>query len=270
MSTSVYGFEKDLFKGKVALVTGGGTGIGRGIALAFASLGADVAICSRKPDHIEPTAADIRKAGGKVVAQACDIKDYAQCEAMVNATVAQLGRLDFLVNNAGANFAAPAMAISANGWKTIIDVVLNGTFHMTRAAGSALFESKGAVVNMAATNAWDASPFMAHSGAAKAGVVSLTETLAVEWGPMGVRVNAVCPGPVDTKGAGDRLWVSEEAYRRICAHVPYEQRMATVNDCVGPTLFLCSPAARFITGATLNVDGGNRLRQFEGAGLGEG
>jgi NAD(P)-dependent dehydrogenase (short-subunit alcohol dehydrogenase family) len=194
------------------------------------------------------------------------VKELQQCEDAVAGCVRELGRLDVLINNAGANFLAPAAAISQNGWATIVDVVLNGTFHMSRAAFPRLAESgHGRIVNISATNADDGSPLMAPSGAAKAGVHSLSQTLAVEWAPFNVTVNCVSPGPVDTEGANSRLWADREAYERVASRAPLGKRMATPADVVGPVLFLASDAAAFITGANLVVDGGERLRQAPAA-----
>lgn len=250
------------FAGKVVLVTGGGTGIGREIALGFARAGADVAVVARRIEPLRETCALVREQGRRAAAAQCDVKELSQCEAAVEACVRELGRLDVLINNAGANFLSPAAAISQNGWATIVGVVLGGTFHMCRAAFPHLCASRGRVVNVSATNAEAGSPLMAPSGAAKAGVHSLGETLAVEWAPFGIAVNSVSPGPVDTEGANARLWADRESYERVAARAPLGKRMARPADVVGPVLFLASEAAAFVTGANLVVDGGERLRQL--------
>ena len=253
------------FAGRAVLVTGGGTGIGRELCLAFARAGADVAVVARRAEPLLETCELVRALGRRAVWATCDVKELAQCEAAVATCVRELGRLDVLVNNAGANFLAPAAAISQNGWATIIDVVLNGTFHMSRAAFPHLVESgHGRIVNVSATNADAGSPLMAPSGAAKAGVHSLSQTLAVEWAPFGISVNCVSPGPVDTDGANSRLWADREAYERVAARAPLGKRMARPADVAGPVLFLASDAAAFVTGANLIVDGGERLRQLPG------
>ena len=252
------------FEGRVVLITGGGTGIGRELALGFARLGADVCVAARRDGPLEETCAAVRALGRRAVAVSCDVKELSQCEAAAAYCVRELGRLDVLVNNAGANFVAPAAAISQNGWATIVAVVLSGTFHMSKAAFPHLCESgRGRVVNISATNAEAGSPLMAPSGAAKAGVHSLSETLAVEWAPFGITVNCVSPGPVDTEGASSRLWADREAYDRVAARAPLGRRMARPADVVGPVLFLASDAAGFVTGANLVVDGGERLRQLQ-------
>ena len=237
------------FSGRVVLVTGGAGGIGRALCDAFARAGARVAVVSRDPS------------GGDLAVK-CDVRELAQCTAAVEQVVAELGRLDVLVNNHGANFLAPATAISQNGWRAITSVVLDGTFHMSRAAFEPLRESgRGRVISIAATNAFLGSPLMAPSGAGKAGVISLMESLAVEWAAFGITCNSVSPGPVDTEGANKRLWASRDDYDRVARRVPLGKRMATPADVVGPVLFLASDDAAFVTGAEIVVDGGERQRQ---------
>jgi NAD(P)-dependent dehydrogenase (short-subunit alcohol dehydrogenase family) len=231
------------------LVTGGAGGIGKALCDAFAASGAKVAVASRKPatDHFSIE---------------CDVRELAQCQRAVERTVAEFGRLDVLVNNHGANFLAPAAAISQNGWRAILSVVLDGTFHMSRAAFEPLKDSgRGRIISIAATNAVNGSPLMAPSGAGKAGVVSMMQSLAVEWAQFGITCNCVSPGPVDTEGANKRLWADKEQYDRVAGRVPLGRRMATPRDVVGPVLFLASDVAAFITGAEIVVDGGERLRQ---------
>jgi NAD(P)-dependent dehydrogenase (short-subunit alcohol dehydrogenase family) len=248
-------------EGRVVLVTGGAGGIGRALCEAFARAGADVAVVSRKPS--DDVASGVRALGRRAATVPCDVRDLAQCERAVGQVVSELGRLDVLVNNHGANFLAPAAAISQNGWRAIVSVVLDGTFHMSRAAFEPLRASgRGRIISIAATNAFLGSPLMAPSGAGKAGVISLMESLAVEWAPFGITCNSVSPGPVDTEGANKRLWADEEAYGRIAKRVPLGKRLATPADVVGPVLFLASDAASFITGAEIVVDGGERLRQL--------
>jgi len=246
--------------GRVVLVTGGAGGIGRALCKAFVASGAEVAIASRKPpDEFRD---ELRKSGRKVISLSCDVRDFAQCQAAVESTVSQLGRLDVLINNHGANFLAPAAAISQNGWRAIVSVVLDGTFHMSRAAFEPLKDSgHGRIISIAATNALSGSPLMAPSGAGKAGVLSLMQSLAVEWAPFGITCNSVSPGPVDTEGANSRLWADREQYDRVAQRVPLGRRMATPADVTGAVLFLASDAAAFITGAEIVVDGGERLRQ---------
>ena len=251
--------------GRVVLITGGGGGIGRALASAFASCGADIAVAGRTLSTLEETCALVREQGRRALALVCDVRELAACEAAVARTVAELGRLDVLVNNAGANFVAPAAAISQNGWRAILSTVLDGTFHMSRAAFAALAESgRGRIISIGATNASGGSPLMAPSGAGKAGVKSLMESLAVEWAQFGITANCVSPGPVDTAGANERLWKDRAAYQRVAERVPLGRRLATPADCVGAVLFLASDSASFITGAEVVIDGGERLRQLHG------
>ena len=244
---------------RVVLVTGGAGGIGRALCEALALQGARVALASRKLSNLQPLADAI---GGFAVA--CDVREASQCQRAVDETVARFGRLDVLINNHGANFLAPATAISQNGWRAILGVVLDGTFHMSRAAFEPLRASgRGRVISIASTNAVSGSPLMAPSGAGKAGVLSLMQSLAVEWAPFNITCNSVSPGPVDTEGANARLWSDRASYDRVARRVPLGRRLATPGDVVGPVLFLASDAAAFITGAEIVVDGGERLRQLD-------
>ena len=239
--------------GRVALITGGAGGIGRALCAAFREAGAKVAVASRNPDE-----------GVGDFSVKCDVRELKQCNEAVAQVVQKLGGVDILVNNHGANFLAPAAAISQNGWRAIVSVVLDGTFHMCRASFEALQESKrGRVISIAATTAWGGSPLMSPSGAGKAGMISLMQSLAVEWAPFGITCNSVSPGPVDTQGANQRLWASREDYEKVAKRVPLGRRLATPADVVGPVLFLASDAAGFITGADIVVDGGERLKQFD-------
>ena len=189
-----------------------------------------------------------------------DVKQPDTLAALRDATLEAFGVVDVLVCNAGANFLAPAAAISPNGFATVIGTVLLGTWNTIHAFFPHLSERpRSSIVMMAATNGYTASPLMAHSGAGKAGMLNLAQTLAVEWASAGIRVNAVAPGPVFTEGANARLWADPEAQRRVERSVPLG-RMGSADDCADAVLFLSSPAAQFITGTTLTVDGGNFLK----------
>jgi NAD(P)-dependent dehydrogenase (short-subunit alcohol dehydrogenase family) len=257
-------FAKDALSGKVCLVTGGGTGIGRELCLGLAGCGAEVAIASRKLENCEKVAAECRALGATAHALEMNVRDADSVARAFEALDARTGgRLDVLVNNAGANFLAPALTITPNGWRSVTQTLIDGTFFCSQQAARRMAERGGGrIINNAATNAWNGSPLMAHSGAGKAAVLSLTETLAVEWGPLNITVNAISPGAVDTQGANSRLWSEDATMQAMARRIPLGQRFATPQDCVGAVLFLASDAAAFVTGANVVIDGGQRLRTF--------
>ena len=251
-------FSPTLLKDKVALITGGGTGICRGIALAFAAHGCDVAITSRKQEHLDPTAEELRARGRRALAKAADVRDPAAVAGVVDATVAELGRLDILVNGAAGNFICLAENLSPNGFGTVVDIDLKGTFHVSRAALPHLKARGGSVVNISATLPYLGTMGQSHAAAAKAGIDSLTRTLACEWGPYGIRVNGIAPGPIEGTEGVRRL--TNERLREHAIRGNPLGRMGTVDDVANAALFLCSDAASFINGVTLVVDGGLWLR----------
>jgi 2,4-dienoyl-CoA reductase [(3E)-enoyl-CoA-producing], peroxisomal len=247
-------FRQDLLRGRAALVTGGGTGIGRGIALALAEHGCDVAITSRRPAHLEPTVRELEASGVRAVALPADVRDPAAMVEVVDGTVAALGRLDILVNGAAGNFLCRAEDLAPQAFGTVVDIDLKGTFHASRAAFPHLRATRGLIINISATAHFGGTPAQLHASAAKAGVDAVTRTLAVEWGEHGIRVNGIAPGPVgDTEGA--RRLFAGSAGDVLAARTPLG-RLGTIEDVAGAALFLCSPAALFISGVTLVVDGG--------------
>lgn len=247
-------FQPDLLRGKTALITGGGTGICRGIALALAQHGCDVAITSRRAEHLEPTAEEIRSHGVKTVAVPADVRDPAAVENAVRQAVELSGRLDIVVNGAAGNFLCLAEALSPNGFGAVVDIDLKGTFHASKAALPHLKRRGGVVLNISSTLQYVGTAAQLHVSAAKAGVDALTRVLAVEWGAHGIRVNGIAPGPVaDTEGVR-RLLVGQ-AKTRAVEQTPL-RRLGTIEDVCDATLFICSDAASFITGVTLVVDGG--------------
>ena len=251
-------FTRELLKGRVALITGGGTGICRGIALAFARHGCDVAITSRKAEHLEPTAQELRAVGVRAVAAAADVRDPAAVDGAVASVITALGRLDILVNGAAGNFICLAENLSPNGFGTVVDIDLKGTFNVSRAALPHLKAQGGSVLNISATLPYLGTMGQSHAAAAKAGVDSLTRTLAVEWGPYGIRVNGVAPGPIEgTEGV--RRLTSDASRQSAERHCPLG-RLGTTDDIANAALYLCSEAAAFVNGVTLVVDGGLWLR----------
>jgi NAD(P)-dependent dehydrogenase (short-subunit alcohol dehydrogenase family) len=258
-------FAADMLAQKGVLITGGGTGIGRALALAFAAHGAKVAVVARRQELLEQTVAMIEQAGGQAIWRTLDIRDEEAVERVVEEVWQSFGRIDVLINNAGGNFLSPATAMRPRGFRSVIDINVVGTFLMSRAVGARMIEDGqgGRVINMSATNAERGSPMMVHSGASKAGINSMTETLAVEWGSAGITVNAILPGPVRTEGSDERLWTDPELVNRLESRIPLG-RFATPDDITPLALFLASPAGAFITGSLLVVDGGDRLRSIFG------
>lgn len=250
-------FTPDLLGGRAALITGGGTGIGRGIALALAAHGCDVAITSRSRGHLDPTLEELRSQGRRTYSSVADVRDAAAVEIVVAAAAAAFGRLDILVNAAAGNFVCRAEELSPNGFGTIVDIDLKGTFNTTRAAFPHLCVHGGSVVNISATLQLLGTVGQVHAASAKAGVDAMTRTLAAEWGQHGIRVNGIAPGPTEDTEGGRRLSTGpqRDALVRQCPL----HRLARVEDTAAAVLYLCSDAASFVNGVTLVVDGGTWL-----------
>lgn len=240
--------------GQTALITGASSGIGEAIAEEFARGGANVVVCSREQDNVDPVAEGINEgAGGEALAVECDVTDREAVEALVEATVETFGGLDCLVNNAGASFMAGFDDITENGWKTIVDINLHGTYHCTQAAGEYLAEGGegGTVINLASVAGQQGAPYMSHYGAAKAAVVNLTSTLAYEWAGDGVRVNCIAPGFVATPGVESQMGITAEDVDRS----EVERRMGLSEEIADIALFLASPASSYIVGETITARG---------------
>ena len=252
-------FSDNLLEGKVALITGGGTGLGLATARAFGANGAKLVIASRSAEHVEGGAATLREQEIEALPLVCDVREPNQVEAMVDAAIEHFGSVDVLVNNAAGNFLVRAEDLSPGGWKAVTRIVLDGSWFCSRAVYEPMKEQGGGnILNILATYATGAGPLTVHSAAAKAGVLSLTRTLAVEWANAGIRVNAIAPGPVDTHGAGSRLWNSDEARASIAEKLPMG-RFGTEAEIANVAVFLVSDAASYVTGTMLPVDGGLTL-----------
>lgn len=250
---------RDEFAGRVALVTGGGSGIGQAIALRWARAGGTVAVLGRRREALEETVRQVLEIGGRAEALVCDVRDHAGVAAAVDGLVDTHGRIDALVNNAAGNFVVPSEDLSPGGWKAVTDIVLNGTYYCTHAAARhMLAQGSGTILNVIASYAWHGHPGTVHSAAAKGGVVAMTRTLAVEWGGRGVRVNCIAPGPTETAGAGAALWGTAEARRNVLAGVP-AGRFATPAEIAESAAFLLGDRAGYITGEVMVVDGGQWL-----------
>ncbi len=253
-------FRPGLLRDQVILVTGGGTGIGRCIAHELAFLGALPVLAGRRREPLERTRDEIRGADREADMVTLDIRDETAVDTTIREVVERHGRLDGVVNNAGGQFASPAAFIRPKGWRAVVDTNLNGTWFVSQAAFlHALSRSGGAIVNIVA-DMWNGFPGMAHTGAARAGVVNLTRTLAVEWAPSGVRVNAVAPGGILSSGLGNYPPEIQEAAARLLVKVP-ASRVGTESEVSAAVVFLLSPAAAYITGAVIKVDGGSSLQK---------
>lgn len=248
-------FAPDLLRGRVALVTGGGTGIGRGIALELARAGADVALIGRRPAPLESVAGEIEGLGRRALALPADVRDWERVQAVVQETVSRLGRLDILVNNAGGQFGAPFEQMTPNGWKAVLDTNLNGVFHCTRAAADYLIpQRQGKVINIIAGFSRRAAPNVSHSGAARAGVESLTRSLALEWARYNIQVNCISP-VVMTEAFARNMGATDRAAEDFLKSIP-AGRCATEQEVGWLTVYLASPAGDFMTGEHLALDGG--------------
>jgi NAD(P)-dependent dehydrogenase (short-subunit alcohol dehydrogenase family) len=255
-------FATRVLAGKTAIVTGGGTGIGLAIARALGTLGADVVIASRNQSHLDEGAASLEDVGCRTLALAVDVRRPEDVDRMVSATVDAFGRIDILINNAAGNFICKAEDLSPNGWNSVIGIVLNGSFYCSRAVGRHMIErgGGGSIVSILANYAWTGSAGTIHSASAKAGVMAMTQTLAVEWAPHRIRVNAVAPGPIESEGAAKQLWSSDAAVKEITDGVPLG-RWGRTSDIADAVSFLVSPHASYITGDVLTVDGGQWLNR---------
>ncbi|HEX9164039.1 MAG TPA: SDR family oxidoreductase [Thermoanaerobaculia bacterium] len=250
------------FENHVGIVTGGATGIGFSIARELARLGAKVVLASRKEENLTAAVEQIRSAtrGDAAHYHVVDVRDAEAVEAMAARVESEHGRIDFLVNNAAGNFIVPSEQLSANGWNAVIGIVLNGTFYCTSAVGKRMIEKKngGSILNVIANYAWTGAPGVVHSASAKAGVMAMTQTLAVEWARHKIRVNAIAPGPVHTEGASKRLFPDPSIEEGIRRTIPL-RRFATLEEIANAASYLLSSYASYVTGESFVIDGGQWL-----------
>jgi NAD(P)-dependent dehydrogenase (short-subunit alcohol dehydrogenase family) len=244
---------------RVVLVTGGGSGLGRAMALELGRLGAKVAVLGRRRHVLEETVAQLEHG----VAVPADVREPNAVAEAFDVAEAELGPITTLVNNAAGNFHVQAEELSPNGWRAVVGIVLDGTYYCSRELGRRVIARGGdnaQIVNIVASYAWTGGPGTSHSAAAKAGVVNLTRTLAVEWAPHGIRVNAISPGPVDTAETRGRLWPTEEIREHILRRIPL-RRFGTEQEIAHACSYLVSDYAAYVTGDVLTVDGGAWLGQ---------
>lgn len=253
-------FKEDLLRDKTVLVTGGGSGLGLSMAKRFAELGAQVAITGRNAERLEEAAREIDPSGERVLTRAADVRDFARVEEWIRAVVERWGGVDVLVNNAAGNFLAPTEELSPNAFNAVVQTVLYGTFHATLAAGRRMIEDGrgGSILNVVTTYAWTGSAFVIPSAAAKAGVLAMTRSLAVEWAAYGIRCNAIAPGPFPTEGAWSALMPTPEVEAEAKARIPLN-RFGEHDELTNLAAFLISEAAPFINGECVTIDGGEWL-----------
>jgi NAD(P)-dependent dehydrogenase (short-subunit alcohol dehydrogenase family) len=254
-------FQPDLLADRVVLITGGGTGLGRSMALRFAELGAPIFLTARHPEPLKQTAEEIRSGGGQADWATGDVRDFDAVEKIVQAAWDKFGRVDVLVNNAAGNFVAPTERLSPNAFGAVVGIVLNGTFHCTLALGRRWIQSKqpGTVLNIVTTYVWTGSAFVVPSACAKAGVLAMTRSLAVEWARHRIRLNAIAPGPFPTEGAWSRVIPSREFEEKHRQRHPM-QRFGEHDELTNLAAFLISPQAGYINGDCVTIDGGQWLR----------
>jgi len=252
-------FPPDTFAGQVAVVTGGGTGLGLEISRGLARQGARVVIASRSSENHAELLAEAEREGWDVRARTVDLREAPAVRDLADGLIEELGRVDILVNNAAGNFVCPAERLSTNAWRAVLGIVLDGTFYASKSFGRHMIcQGKGSILNVVATYAWTGMPGVVHSASAKAGVLAMTRTLAAEWAPHGIRVNAIAPGPFQSDGAKKNLWPSDEIETRIRQQIPL-QRFAQRDEVAAQCLHLLAPISEYITGECMVIDGGLTL-----------
>jgi hypothetical protein len=247
------------FRGQVAVVTGGGTGLGLEISRGLAARGATVVVLSRSPAHHAPLREEAARRGWRVESRKLDVREAPEVQRAASEVLDRHGQVDLLVNNAAGNFVCPSERLSANAWRSVLGIVLDGTFYCSRDFGRAMLAKKrGVMLNVVATYAWTGMPGVAHSASAKAGVLALTKTLASEWAASGIRVNAIAPGPFESEGSAANLWPRAEERAAMQAKIPLG-RFAPADEIARHSLYLLSSLCGWVTGTCLTVDGGMSL-----------
>lgn len=250
-------FSDDLLNGETALITGGGTGIGKHLALAFADHGANVAVASRNMDHLKPVAKKIKDKGEDSCAVTVDIRDREKVDKMRDEVLDELGEITILINNAGANFLSPAEELSENGWRSVVGTILDGTAYCSFSVGEHMIDNGGGVIiSNGATNSETGAPFHSHSGAGKAGVHNLMKSLAVEWADHDIRCNTVAPGMIETEGIEE---VTGGGFPDDLLSTIVADRFGQPEDCVPTFLYLASDCTNYVTGGYFPVGGGHLL-----------
>lgn len=252
-------FRSDLFKGQVGIVTGGGSGIGRCIAHELAALGGRVVLASRNEEKLKSIAAEIEEDGGEADFIVCNIRNEEQVRSLIATTLSRYQKIDFVVNNGGGQFLSPVESISLKGWSAVIDTNLTGTFLMCREVMLQWMGEKGGTIVNIVADMFRGMPMMAHSGAARAGVVNLTQTLALEWAQHRIRINAIAPGMILSSGFKNYPEPVQEAMKLIPEESIPMRRFGTESEVSAAVAFLLSPAAAYISGATLRIDGASSL-----------
>lgn len=257
-------FEKGLLEQKTIIITGGGTGLGKSMAQRFGELGANLVITSRKQDVLDSTAIELRETGAQVLPIACDVRKPIEVQNVVDETIKKFGKIDILINNAAGNFISPTELLTPGGFKVIVDIVLNGTFNFTQAVGKEMMKAKiGTILNIITTYAFTGSGYVVPSAAAKAGVLAITRSLAVEWAKYGIRHVAIAPGPFPTKGAWKRLAPPGLGIeKKMKDRIPL-RRFGEHIELANLAAYLVSDGASYINGDVITIDGGEWL---QGAG----
>ena len=254
-------FEKDLLKNKTVIITGGGTGLGKSMAQRFGVLGAKLSICGRRKEVIDTAVQELKKSGAEVLGQQCDVRSGEDVQRMIDETVSKLGPVSVLLNNAAGNFISPTERLSENAFRTIVDIVLTGTFNCSMAAQKAMKKNGGGIIlNIITTYAWTGSGYVVPSACAKAGVLAMTRSLAVEWAKYGIRTNAIAPGPFPTEGAWTRLVPPGlKIEKRMKKRIPL-QRFGEHEELANLASFLISDGSSYINGEVVTIDGGEWLK----------